>query len=217
MTMAGFREIRLMVLLLAIFSFCFLPANAQAQSVQFSIFGGWNHVFKYGSEEDYKQGENDFPVTPAHTSVNFGMAAAFFFTRNIGLELDGRYVLLSKVILQDPSDQDRVEIDTSKHYSLTLNFVYRFLNSRFRPYLLLGGGIDKLLAKEETYASEYGYEIEFSPPEKTMDAVANIGTGIRFFILSKLGVRLDLRYSLIFADPDNQNNLNLTAGLFVTF
>ena len=215
--MAGLRTIRLMGLLWVIFSICFLKANAQAQSVQFSIFGGWNHVFKYGSEEDYKQGENDFPVTPAHTPVNFGMAASFFFTKNIGLELDGRYVFLSKMILQDPSDQDRVEIDTSKHYSITLNFVYHFLGSRFRPYILVGGGIDKLLAKEETYISEYGYEIEFSPPEKTMDAVANIGTGIRFFILSKLGIRLDLRYSLIFADPDNQNYLNLTAGLFFAF
>jgi len=215
--MEGFRKFRLKALILGIFSFCFLTTNVHAQKVQLSVFGGWNHVFEYGSEDNYVLGENDFPVTPAHTPFNFGMTLGIFFTDNIGVELDGRYALSSKVILKDPSDQDTVEIDTAKHYAITLNFVYRFLNSRFRPYFLAGGGIDKLLAKDETYTTEYGYDIEVLAPEKTTDAIANIGAGIQFFILSNLGARLDVRYIIIFDDPDNQNNLNLTLGLFFKF
>jgi len=217
MIIERFRKIQLKGLLLGIFSFCFITANGHAQKVHFSIFGGRNHVFEYGSEDDYVMSENDFPVTPAHAPFNFGMALVVFFTNNIGVELDGRYVFSSKVILQDPSDQDTVEIDTAKHYAITLNFVYRFLSSRFRPYLLVGGGIDKLLAKYETYTTEYGYDIEVLAPEKTTDVIASLGTGVQFFILTNLGARLDVRYSIIFDDPDNQINLNVTLGLFFGF
>jgi len=196
--------------------FFFVP-QAYAQRFQASIFGGWNHVFEYGSEDDYALGENDFPVTPSHSPSLFGAGLAFSLTDNIGVELDGRYVLASKVTLVDPSDQDTVAIDTAKHYSITLNVIYRFLKGRFRPYVLLGGGIDKLLAKEESYTSEYGYPIEFLPPEKTTDPVANIAAGVQYFLHSRLGARLDLRYSIIFDDPDNQKSLSLALGLFYVF
>jgi len=143
--------------MLFIFILAFIVSGgfAQHKKFQFSVFGGLNHVFEYGSEDDYEMGENNFPVTPAHTSGNFGAAFAYFFTANIGLELDGRYTLSSKVTLEDPADQDTVEINTSKHYSVTLNFIYQFLSGNLKPYLVVGGGIDKLLAKGETYTSEY--------------------------------------------------------------
>lgn len=204
-------------LLVTYLSVFFFVPRAYGQRFQVSLFGGWNRVFEYGSEDDYVLGENDFPVTPAHSPFQFGTALAFSLTDKIGLELDGRYALSSKVSLVDPSDQDTVEINTAKHYSITLNFVYRFLNGRLRPYVLLGGGIDKLVAEEETYTSEYGFEIEFLAPEKTTDPVANIAAGIQFFILSRLGARLDLRYSIIFDDPDNQSILSTTFGLFFGF
>jgi len=217
MKIGRFRKIWLAGLLFGYLAvFCFVP-KAYAQRLQVSLSGGWNRVFEYGSEDDYVLGENDFPVTPAHTPFNFGAALALFFTDKIGVELDGRYALSSKVTLVDPSDQDILEIDSAKHYSITLNFVYRFLEGRLRPYVLVGGGIDKLLSKEETYISEYGFQIEFLPPEKTIDPIANIAAGVQFFIRSRLGARFDLRYSIIFDDPDNQNSLNVTFGLFFCF
>lgn len=212
----GFRKIGLWLLLGVFTCFIFVP-TAHAQKFQVSVFGGWNHVFEYGSEDDYVLGENDFPVTPAHTPFNFGAALAVYITSRIGVELDSRYTISSKVILTDPSDQDTVEIASAKHYSITLNFVYRFLNGRLRPYFLIGGGMDKLIAEEETYVSEYGYEIELLPPEKTTDLVVNVGSGVQYFILSRFGARLDVRYSIIFADPHNQNNLNVTFGIFLGF
>ncbi|MFP4081735.1 MAG: outer membrane beta-barrel protein [Candidatus Aminicenantes bacterium] len=176
-----------------------------------------NHHFPYGSEQDYVLGENDFPVTPGHTPFNWGAALAVLLGDNIGVELDGRYTLSSRLTLKDPSDQDTVEIDSSKHYAITLNFIYRFFEGRIRPYILAGGGIDKLLADPKTYASEYGYEIEFLPPEKTTDPVVNIGAGTLFSLSPRLGVRLDVRYTIIFADPQNVNSLNATAGLLFGF
>ncbi len=217
MKVGRFRKIWTSGLLFGYLSiFCIAP-KAYTQRFQVSLFGGWNRVFEYGSDDDYVLGENDFPVTPAHTPLNFGAALSFFLTEKIGIELDGRYALSSKVTLVDPSDQDTLEIYTSKHYSITLNFAYRFLEGRFRPYILIGGGIDKLLAKEESYTSEYGFQIDFLPPEKTIDPIANIAAGVQFFIRSRLGARLDLRYSIIFDDPDNQNSLSIAFGLFFVF
>ena len=215
-----FRSIRrkqILILFLGILSFLFFTKATHAQKFQVSVFGGLNHLFEYGSEDDYVLGENDFPVTPSHTSANFGVAFAYFFTDNLGLELDGRYTLSSKVTLLDPSDQDTVEIDTAKHYALTLNFIYRFLSDSFRPYIVAGGGIDKLLTKEETYTSEYGYEIVLEAPEKTVDLVVNVGAGIQYFIKPNLGAKFDFRYVLIFDDPNNLSSLNFAFGAFFIF
>jgi opacity protein-like surface antigen len=191
--------------------------HASALDIQAFFFGGWNRVFEYGSEDDYVMGENDFPVTPSHTSFNFGAAFALFFTPRLGVELDARYNLPTEITLLDPSDQDTVVIDTAKHYALTLNLVYRLLGRRLSPYVLVGGGWDKLVAEEETAMSEYGFEIEFVPPEKTSNMVANLGGGMEVFLLSNLGARLDVRYSIIFDDPHNQRTLNMTVGLLFGF
>ena len=192
-------------------------AHPYAQDIQAYVFGGWYQVFEYGEEEDYVMGENDFPVTPSHASFNLGAALALFFTSRLGVELDVRYALPTEVTLVDPSDLDTVKIDTAKHYTLTLNLVYRVLGKRLTPYFLVGGGMDKLMAKEEIALSEYGYEIEFSPPAKTTNTVANIGGGLEVFLLSNLGARVDVRYSIIFDDPHNQNSLNVTGGLLFGF
>ena len=208
------RKILLVFFMLALLG-CFVRGGENR--FQFSIFGGINSVFKYGSENDYVMGENDFPVTPAHKPASFGAGIGYFFTDNIGIELDGRYYLSSKVTLEDPRDQDTVEVDTPKHFSITLNLFYQLSGGNFRPYLVAGGGFDKLLAKDETYTSEYGYEIEFIAPEKTTDLLAQVGGGIQYFLSSSAGARLDIRYVLIFDDPDNISSLNIMGGVFIRF
>jgi len=195
----------------------FLPQKVLAQTFQFSLFGGVNHVFSYGSEEDYVFGENDFPVTPSHSPANFGASLALFFTKNIGLELDGRYTQSCQVTLRDPFDDDSVIINTSKHYAIILNVLYRFLEGKVRPYFFFGGGVDKLLAEDRTYVSEYGWEVELLAPEKTVDPVANLGVGVHYLLRPNLGIRFDLRYVLIFSDPDKLNSLNGTLGVSIGF
>ncbi len=190
---------------------------ALAGKYQFSIFGGINHMFRYGAEEDYVLGENDFPVTPSHTPANLGASFTLFLNEKIALELDGRFTLSSKITLVDPSDNDTVAIDSTKHYSLTLNFLFQFLEGSLRPYLIFGGGIDKLLAEDKTYRSEYGFEVDFLAPDKTIDPVANLGGGMCFYVSSILAIRLDLRYVIIFSEPDSISSINGVLGICFLF
>lgn len=208
---------RAKVIFFGLISLFFLIEPVQAEKYQVSLFVGMNHVFEYGSENDYVLGENDFPVTPSHTPPNFGAAFALFIKDNIALELDWRYTLSSKVTLLDPSDQDEVEIDTSKHHTITLNFIYRFLRGNIRPYIVVGGGLDKLLAKDQMYITKYGFEVDFLAPEKTVDPIANFGAGMQLFVSPNIGIRLDLRYVMIFAEPDSISGLNGVAGITFSF
>jgi outer membrane beta-barrel protein len=205
------------VLVFIVFALPLFSGTAYAQKFQFSVFGGLNHVFEYGSENDYALGENDFPVTPSHTPPALGASLAYFFSENLGLELDWRYVLSSTVTLEDPSDQDTVDIDSSKHYSMTLNLLYQFMSGKLRPYIVAGGGFDKLLAEDATYTSDYGFEITLEAPEKTLDAVFNFGAGLNYYVSDSVALKLDVRYVMIFADPNNVNNLSSVAGLLFRF
>jgi len=211
------HEKRAKVILFGLISLVLLIQPALAKKCQVSLFVGMNHVFEYGAEEDYILGENDFPVTPAHTPPNFGAAFALYIKDNIVLELDWRYTLSSKVTLLDPSDQDEVEIDSSKHHALTLNFIYRFLRGNIEPYIVVGGGLDKFLAKDKTYITKYDFEVDLLAPEKTIDPIANFGAGVQFFVRPNIGIRLDLRYVMIFAEPDTLSGLNGVAGVTFSF
>ena len=205
------------VILFGFMSIILLIQPALAEKYQMSLFVGMNHVFQYGSEGDYVLGENDFPVTPVHTPPNLGASLALYLKDNIALELDWRYTLSSKLALVDPSDQDEVEIDSSKRHSITLNFIYRFLQGNVKPYIVVGGGLDKTLAKDQTYTTQYGFEVDFLEPDKTIDPIANIGAGVQFFVRPNIVIRLDLRYVMIFAEPDNLSGLNGVAGISLFF
>jgi outer membrane protein W len=205
------KKMKIMILVFVLFTIAGF-ASGQEKKTQLSFLAGFNHTFECGSEDDYLAGENDFPVTPAHTSPNISLCFGYFFKKNMGLELDGAINFRSRVRLEDPSDQDTVEINTSAHYSITLNFIYMFLGGNLRPYLIAGGGIDKLSVKDESYTSEYGYVVEFSAPDRAIDPMANMGFGIYYFLNPRLGLRFDIRYGVIFADPNNINSLSVMAG-----
>jgi len=205
------------VILFGFIAIILLIQPTLAEKYQISLFVGMNHVFQYGSEGDYVLGGNDFPVTPAHTPPNLGASFALFLKDNIALELDWRYTLSSKLTLVDPSDQDEVEIDSSKRYTITLNFIYQFLQGNVKPYIVLGGGLDKILAKDQTYMTEYGFEVDFLAPAKTIDPIANIGAGVQFFVRPNIGIRFDLKYVMIFTEPDNLSGLNGVAGISFFF
>jgi opacity protein-like surface antigen len=190
--------------------------QAKAERGRLSIFGGWSRVFASGSEADYRPGENDFPVTPAHSPFQLGFALGIIVNDQIGVELDYRTFLSSRLTLEDPSDLDTVEVDSSRHYALAINGVYRILEGRLSPYILAGGGFEKLSAQDKTYTSEFGFDVEFSSPEKTTHGMANLGGGILFSALKSLMIRLDVRYSLIFSDPQ-QRILSLSMGFMLSF
>ena len=191
--------------------------TAGEKRLQVSILAGIDKVFGYGSKEDYSPGENDFPFMPSHSPTCLGISAAYNLTKQAVIELAGRYYFSSAVTLEDPSDEDTVKVNTAKHFSVTANFIYRLSGKTFSPYLVAGGGIDKLLSKDETYTSAYGYEIEFLAPEKKVDLVLNLGGGIQYSFSSQIGLVMDVRYGVIFDKPSNVKSLNLMAGVFIKF
>lgn len=194
-------------------SFCF----GQEKRFQLSLLGGLNHVFEYGSEADYVLEENDFPVTPAHNPPIIGISFAYFFSKNVGIELDGRYNFTSEVTLEDPSDQDKINLNTSLHASLTVNFIYQFLSDPFRPYFILGGGLDQLLDKDEVYTTESGYIVEFLVPEETINSVHHVGCGANYLLSSNFGIRLDVRYVFLVDEPSNVKSVNIMFGILHKF
>jgi hypothetical protein len=190
---------------------------AQDRKFQVSLFGGASHSFAYGSESDYVMGSNDFPVTPAHTPVSFGAALSFSLSRRLALELRGDYVLASTMTLTDPSDQDTVSIKSSKHMAAALNLVWDLSAGSVRPYLVVGGGVDKLSGDAVTAISANGYEVSFASPAKTWSAFAQAGAGLRIPLSSLLGAQIDLRYRLIFDGSSRISGLIGGAGLYWRF
>jgi outer membrane protein W len=212
---------KLFLILVIVVIFC-APRPASAQDTRWFVsgFGGINSVFKYGCVCDYELGVNDFPQTPAHTTGSFGLSVGYLLTGGLGIELDGRYHSNTQLTLSDPSDGDRVTLDSSKHYSLTANLIYQFLGSKFRPYLLAGAGFDTLTGvDEQTLTTEYGYTVTFYPPEKKTDFMANFGAGLIYYAFGSVGLRLDARYVYIPGTDDHAaiSSLNATAGLTLRF
>ena len=202
-----------------IFLLAFLTKEVTGENVRFqlSFLSGFNHVFEYGKEEEYVMGENDFPVTPSHTPLSLGITCAYFFGKKIGIEAGGRFFSGSDLILRDPSDDDTVKIDSSRHISLTVNLMYRFSDKKVMPYAVVGIGLDYLLAEEGIYTSTYGYSVDIVAPERTTDLLAAFGAGIDLHFSRSLGFRGDVRYMLLFGKPHRISNLNVMIGLFIGF
>jgi opacity protein-like surface antigen len=194
--------------------------SAQEKKGYISIFGGINNVREYGSVDDYILGENDFPVTPTHSPRDFGMLLGYSFFKGLGLEVDFRYHLSSSLTLEDPSDGDIVSIDSSKHYTLTANLIYQFLSGPFKPYVLLGAGIDSLTGVEDQeLTTEFEFPFTIYAPEEKTATVINGGAGCMYFFNRIIGVRLDIRYVHIFDTKDmpSLNSVNGTVGLVLRF
>jgi len=193
------------------------PAFGQARRLQVSLFGGASPVFAYGSAADYAAGDNDFPVTPAHTPGHGGAAIAYYLTGRLGFELRGEYIMATPLILTDPSDGDSVSVDSGGHLAAALNLIWEPFAGRLRPYLVAGGGADRLFAETVSTTSRYGYEVAFGRPDKPLNAFVNAGAGVRWLAFSSVGIELDLRYRRLLSRPDRVSGLTAAAGLFLRF
>ena len=188
------KEILISFILLFIFSA--LPL-AEEKNNQVSIIGGGILINESGDVSEYEPGFNDFPVTPAHKSGSFGFSYARFLPRNIGLELDFKYNIGTRVTLIDPSDQERFDLDTCNNYSFTGNLLYMISRKTLQPYLAGGVGINILRAYNKEVTSSQGNIIIIKPPEKTNNFTYNIGGGLIYAFKPSIGLRLDLRYMSI--------------------
>jgi len=194
-------------------------AYAQRGKVQFTAFGGFNHHFEYGSVEDFESGYNNFPVMPSHFPGNFGAAFAYHPLSWLGVEYDMRMTLRTDVTLTDPSDGDLLTIQTPKHFAITLSLLFQPFRGRISPYLLVGGGLDRIIVEDEVYISEFDFEIVMpAPPEdERVDPLIQAGAGINFQVYGNFGLRFDVRYLRIYDEPRSLGSLAATVGLFARF
>jgi outer membrane protein W len=197
---------------LGIFIF-FTAARGDGRSLQINLFGGKNWVMSYGSTEEYRPGENDFPDTPAHGVLHFGTGLAYVLRNGLGFELEGRAYLSTNITLTDPSDGDTSTIRSAPHISLAFNIFYEFDGARLSPYVLVGGGFDAASSKAQSVVSQKGYEVTFSS-RNTIIAMLQAGIGARFFVQPRWGVRMDARYVHLLGDPDAIRNICVSLGLF---
>lgn len=188
------KEILISFILLFIFSA--LPL-AEEKNNQVSIIGGGILINESGDVSEYEPGFNDFPVTPAHKSGSLGVSYARFLPSNIGLELDFKYNIGTRVTLIDPSDQERFDVDTCNNYSFTGNIIYRISRKTLQPYVAGGMGINILRAYNKEVTSSRGNIIIITPPEKTNNFTYNIGGGLIYSFKPSVGLRLDFRYMSI--------------------
>jgi len=200
-----------------LFLITLISISMYANDIQVFGFWGTGSISEYGSEKNYILGENDFPVTPSHNIDFTGLGILYYFNNNIGIELLSKYFFTTELALEDPSDGDTVRINTSNHFSVSLNLFYEMEFKTFKPYLFVGGGFDKLFAEEKEYISNYGYKITFLPPERTIDPMFNIGIGFKYFFVKNFGLRAGLDYVQVFTKNYNIKSFNLYAGLLFNF
>lgn len=200
-----------LITLLLFFSTSFIYSDTN-----FYFFGKGNFVMPSGSEDDYEPGENDFPMASSFNNFGFGLGV-MFDSKRVFYGLEAHWTLSGKTTLTDPSDNDKVKVDTYSHISgfLTLGF-----NLVHKPTLRLfingGGGVSNILdAKMKTYTSQLGFETQIEPP-KRYPITAFGGMGVIINFSTSLGVWFNGRYQYMALEVPESAIVVLT-GLVISF
>ncbi|NIM91660.1 MAG: hypothetical protein GTO17_12015 [Candidatus Aminicenantes bacterium] len=189
-----FIKITLITVLL-FFSISFVYADTNLY-----LFGKGNFVMDSGSEDDYRPGENDFPMASSFNNFGFGLGVVFE-SKKVFYGLEAHYTLSGNTTLTDPSDNDTVEVDTYKHISgliaLGFNLVYK---PNLRLFINGGGGVSLVLdAEMKTYTSQLGYETQIEAPNKyPLTVFGGVGAVINFS--QSLGLWINGRYQYLAID-----------------
>ncbi len=183
------------------------------------IFGAMNFINSSGSASDYKEGENDFPIKNAHRTNGFGFGVSFPLSKNFFIGFEGHYSLGGRATLEDPSDNDSVEIDTYKNSSLFLTLGFDVFKSRnFNLFLNGGAGLNLILEKEtKIYTSKLGYETQILLPKSKNSLAGFGGIGILYKMNNSIGFLLNSRYLYISYEDNPENGLEILAGLNISF
>lgn len=208
---------RLAVAALGVFALVTVFAPRAAADVRLRLFGQLNFMAGSGSDDGYLEGENEFPIVDPHRTQGFGLALTagsglLFYGAEIQLNLAG------SAILNDPSDGDTVEVDTSRHAAALLIIGVNMVRTPgLRIFLEGGGGFAMTLDKDmRTYTSTYGFETEIAPPDREFPLVFFAGGGVEVPFSQRLALFLGGRYrTMNFHDP--QSAILMRAGLSLSF
>lgn len=193
-------------------------AGAGERQALFTLSAGLHHVFDFGTVEDYARGFNDFPVTPAHRSLQAGLAFGRVSGRWL-FEVEARWIGSSTVVLEDPSDGDTITVPTSPRAVASLAVFFLPLRGRIRPYLGGSAGVDVVLAGETEATSRGGFDIRIPAPafKDRFDPILQAGGGLLVALGGRIGLRLDGRYVWVWERPEAvrgvQASLALTLAL----
>jgi outer membrane protein OmpA-like peptidoglycan-associated protein/opacity protein-like surface antigen len=171
------------------------------RSVSVDLFGGY-HVF-FQEEENFRN------------NAVFGGSIGFNFNEFIGLEAAVRYV---------PTLTHQRE--RAAHVLLPkLDLIFHMGKWPAVPYLSAGVGMRYLQIKRT--AEGAGTEFDFQPKNPDTDFAWDAGGGVKILFISRLGMRIDARYTMIIGPAtedeavvvgdmlrDTWDNLSITAGIF---
>jgi hypothetical protein len=202
----------------AVFIFSiFLASSLAFSNNDFYFLGKVNFMGATGSEDNYIEGENDFPVASSFSTLGFGLGFTtsfhpFFF----GLE--AHYNLGGTTVLTDPSDDDTVKINTYNYASGFLILgVDLVKNQKYSLFINTGIGLSFALNPEmKAYISEYGYETQIELPEKKQSLTAFGGLGLNIYFSRALGAQVNMRYQYMDQD-ESQSAFLVAAGIVYTF
>ncbi|MCP2604630.1 hypothetical protein NLC29_00545 [Candidatus Aminicenantes bacterium AH-873-B07] len=205
-------------LLFVIFILIFTSNRAFAET-NFYLFGKGNFVNSAGTEADYKEGENDFPIMSAHQTYGGGFGLSFSPKGIFLIGIEAHYNLNGKATLTDPSDNDTVEIDTYKNVSGFLTLGFNLVKSKLLSFFINGGGgiYYSLDATERIYTSRLGFETIIEPPEKRYHFAGFGGAGIILSFSESVGLLLCGRYTYIAIKEQPETMIEALAGLVFSF
>ncbi len=171
------------------------------RSVSVDLFGGY-HVF-FQEEENFRN------------NGIFGGGIGFNFNEFVGLEAAVRYV---------PTLTHQRE--RAAHVLLPkMDLIFHMGKWPAVPYLSAGVGMRYLQIKRTAEGS--GTEYDFQPKNPDTDFAWDAGGGVKILFISRLGLRIDARYTMIIGPAneeeavvvgdmlrDTWDNLSITAGIF---
>lgn len=181
------------------------------------LFGKGNFKFSAGSEDDYIEGENDFPMSSNFKTLGFGFGLTGG-SRIVFFGLEAQYNLSGTTTLTDPSDDDTVDIDTYTYATALLQIGFNiFQNSNLRFYINGGGGVSFAIGAEtKNYITRLGYDAEIDVPDKKYPITAFGGAGLVLKFSSSMGVLFSGRFQYMALDEPLMSVIVL-AGLNFDF
>lgn len=187
----------------------FSPYVNNAQTVKKTfilIHGSFNLTQQMGSNDDYAAGDNDFPITPAHSEFGGGGSLFINLSKRSALQFSVDYLFGAEVKKEDPSDSEIFMYRTYNNVNVLANGIVKF-GKKKQIFLICGAGINVLIpyAEKEVEGSK-GSIIVLQPPDKKINPMAAFGGGV-ILNMKKMIFIIEALYTMIF-------NYNKNAILF---
>lgn len=203
------------------FAALLLTGSSFAASI--TAAGYYNFFPGSGSAADYVVGENEFPLTDAHSSFGFGLAFNTRLSSPVCCGIEAGCNFKSKTVIRDPSDNDSVEIDTYQYILAFATLGYRFpeqtlWGNKISFFARCGAGIYYLPGElaTETYTTANNYTLEIEPAGRKVGFAGFLGVGSEINLYRNLWLVLAGRYLLI-GSEEPQGAVVGYAGLKITF